>query len=146
MKSIQLYIVLLSLCIILCKTKTEMMRDFAKCAKQQVGKPYVTYDSRGPSTFSNSGLVWYCRGVAGLSTSGTIYVSWKKVPNPIVGAHVYGVKKDNGASVVTDCLGVIVSINPTYIVCGDEEKGVMVSKELIPDKKYIRIEYHYVDF
>ena len=74
------------------------------------------------------------------------YVSWKRVKNPLVGAHIYGITKDNGASVSADCLGVVVQTGPTLVVAGDEEKGVLVSKEFIPDPKYIRIEYHYVDF
>ena len=146
MKSLNFYILFILFSVILCKTKAKMMLDFALCAKDQIGKPYVTYDSRGPDSFSNSGLVWYCRGVAGLSTSSTIYVSWKRVKNPLVGAHIYGITKDNGASVSGDCLGVVVQTGPTLVVAGDEEKGVLVSKEFIPDPKYIRIEYHYVDF
>ena len=55
---------LLSFTLSLCKTKEQLMLDFANCARHQVGKPYTTEDVRGPDKFSNSGLVWYCRGVS----------------------------------------------------------------------------------
>ena len=106
----------------------------------------MNYDARGPSEFSNSGLVWYCRAVAGLSKASTIYVSWKTVKEPKIGCRVYGITKDKGASVEGDCLGVIVGVNPTIIVQGDETKGVLISKQFTPDPKYIRTEYQYVDF
>ena len=146
MKFFNFYILSILLSIIACKTKSEKMLDFAKCAKEQIGKRYVTYDSRGPKSFSNSGLVWYCRKQAELSASSTIYVSWKRVKEPIVGAHVYGIIKENGASVSGDCLGIIVSVNPTMIVAGDKDKEVLISKKFKPDPKYLRIEYQYVDF
>ena len=146
MKLINLCILFLILSIIICKTKDEKMLDFAKCAEDQIGMPYVNYDARGPSEFSNSGLVWYCRAVAGLSKASTIYVSWKTVKEPKIGCHVYGITKDKGASVEGDCLGVIVGVNPTIIVQGDETKGVLISKQFTPDPKYIRTEYQYVDF
>ena len=145
MKSITLIISFLFLSIISCKTKEEMMKDFAKCSYDQVGKPFVPYDARGPDEFSNSGLVWYCRDVAGLSKISTIYVSWKKVPKPKVGAHVFGVIKESGSSVTADCLGVIVKDSPPYVVQGDSSKGNLVYQPLKTDPKYIRIEYHYVD-
>ena len=146
MKTINFYIYILLITITLCKTKAEMMLDFAYCARDQIGKPFVTYDSKGPDSFCNSGLIWYCRDVAGLSHSSTIYISWKRVPNPVVGTHVYGITRENGGSVSGDCLGIIIQTNPTLVVAGDEEKGVMVSKIFKPDPKYIRIEYQYVDF
>ena len=124
-------ILFLSLSLIICKTMDEKMLDFAKCAENQIGMPYVTYDARGPSEFCNSGLVWYCRAVAGLSTSGPIYVSWKKVKEPKIGCHVYGIVKDKGASVDTENLGVIIAVNPTIIVQGDESKGVLISNNLL---------------
>ena len=68
MKSISLLISLLFLSIILCESTDDIMQAFAKCARNQVGKPYVTYDE-----FCNAGLVWYCRAQVGLSTDGTIY-------------------------------------------------------------------------
>mgnify|MGYP002627028937 CR=1 FL=1 len=145
MKSFHLLITFLLLSIITSKATEEQMQKFAQCAKDQVGKPFVTTDSRGPDSFSNSGLVWYCRGVAGLSKTSTIYVSWKRVKQPKVGAHVYGIKKDNGVSVSSDCLGVIVAVNPTYIVQGDPITNVLDIKKFTPDPKYIRTEYHYVD-
>ena len=79
-------------------------------------------------------------------SSGTIYVSWKRVPNPKVGAHVYGITKDLITSVYTENLGIIVSLNPTVVVGGDEEKGILTKHVLNPQKEYLRIEYHYVDF
>ena len=74
MKSLHSLTIFLLLSIISCKATEEQMQEFAKCAKDQIGKPFVTTDSRGPDSFSNSGLVWFCRGVAGLSTSSTIYL------------------------------------------------------------------------
>ena len=76
----------------------------------------------------------------------TIYVSWKRVPNPKIGAYAYGIIKDNGASVSGDQLGIIVSLNPTMVVAGDPEKGVLTKHVLQPKKNYLRIEYLYVDF
>ena len=76
------------------KTNDEMMEDFVKCAKDQVGKKYLDeLNSMGPSVFSNAGLIWYCRDVAEMSKASAIYVSWKRVPNPKIGA-IYGVIKD----------------------------------------------------
>ena len=124
----------------------DMMDLFVKCANNQVGKQYLEeLSSRGPNIFSNSGLVFYCRDQAGLSL-GTIYVSWKRVPNPKVGAHVFGITKDNGHSVSTESLGIIVSLDPTMVVAGDEEKGILTKHVLNPQKQFLRIEYHYVDF
>ena len=139
-------ILLILLSLTYCKTKDEMMEDFVKCAKDQVGKTYLEeLNSRGPSVFSNSGLIWYCRDVAEMPKASTIYVSWKKVPNPKIGAYVYGILKDNGASVSGDQLGIIVSLNPTMVVAGDPEKGVLTEHVLEPRKEYLRIEYLYVD-
>ena len=138
-------ILLLLISYTLC-SKEKMMSEFVKCANAQVGKEYTEEDNRGPNKFSNSGLVWYCRGVAGLSTSGTIYVSWKNVKKPKVGAYVYGITKYNGPSVSTESLGIIVSINPTIVVAGDKEKGVLRRQPLVFKKQYLDIEYHYVDF
>ena len=42
-------------------------------------------------------------------------MSWKRVPKPKIGAHVYGITKDKGAGVEGDYLGIIVNVNPTYI-------------------------------
>ena len=140
-----LLLILLSLAF--CKTNEEMMKDFVKCAKDQIGKEYLEeLNSRGPSVFSNSGLIWYCRDVAEMPKATTIYVSWKRVPNPKIGAYVYGIIKDNGASVSGDQLGIIVSLNPTMVVAGDPEKGVLTKHVLKPKKNYLRIEYLYVDF
>ena len=51
-----LLLILISL--IYCKTNDEMMEDFVKCAKDQIGKKYLEeLNSRGPSVFSNSGLI-----------------------------------------------------------------------------------------
>ena len=144
MKSI--LILFLSFSIILCKTSEEKMRDFTNCARAQIGKRYVNYDARGPSEFSNTGLVWYCRALAGLSTKGPIYVSWKKVEKPKIGCHVYGIVKDKGASVDTEGLGIVIGVNPTIVVQGDASKGVLVSKKFIEDPKYVRTEYIYLDF
>ena len=139
-------IILLLLTFIFCKTKDEMMSDFVKCANDQVGKEYLEApSSRGPLIFSNSGLIWYCRDVAGLPKASTIYVSWKKVPNPKIGAYVYGILKDTGVSVSSETLGIIVSLNPTMVVAGDPDKGVLTRHILDPKKNYLRIEYQYVD-
>ena len=140
-----LLFILLSL--VFCKTKEEMMEDYAKCANEQVGKTFIEgSNSRGPSIFSNAGLIWYCRAEAGLSTSSTIYVSWKDVKKPVVAANVYGIKTFNGASVTTDDLGVIVSLNPTMVVVGDPEKGKLVKKILEFKRDYLWVEYQYIDF
>ena len=144
MKSI--IILFLSFSIIFCKTSKEMMKDFTKCAKAQIGMPFVNYDARGPKEFSNTGLVWYCRALAGLSTKGPIYVSWKKVEKPKIGCHVYGIVKDKGASVDTEGLGIVIGVNPTIVVQGDASKGVLVSKKFIEDPKYVRTEYIDLDF
>ena len=53
---------LLSFTLFLCKKKAQLILDFVICARHTVGKPYTTEDVRGPDKFSNSGLVWYCRG------------------------------------------------------------------------------------
>ena len=129
----------------LCSNEKKMS-DFVKCANNQVGKLYTEEDNRGPDKFSNRGLIWYCRGVAGLSTSSTIYVSWKDEKKPKVGAYVYGITKINGPSVSSDSLGIIVSINPTIVVAGDKKQGVLTRQLLTFEKEYIRVEYHYVDF
>ena len=140
-------IFLLLLSLILCKTKDEMMADYVQCAKNQVGKTYLEeLNSRGPIVFSNAGLIWYCRAQAGLSTSSTIYVSWKDVKQPKVGANVYAITKFNGASVSSDLLGVIVSVNPTMVVAGDPEKGILTKHLLEFQKEYLWVEYQYVDF
>ena len=145
MKTILIYITCLLFSLILCQSKDELMRKFAKCASNQLGKRYTTSDKRGPDVFSNSGLIWYCRAQVGLSTSSTIYVSWKRVKEPKVGAHIYGITKDTGSSVSGPCLGVVVGVNPTIVVAGDETKGILVAKQFTPDPKYLRTEYHYVD-
>ena len=140
-----LLLILLSL--IYCKTNDEMMEDFVKCAKDQIGKKYLEeYKSRGPSVFSNSGLIWYCRDVAEMPKATTIYVSHRRIPNPKIGAYVYGILKDNGASVSGEHLGIIVSLNPTMVVAGDPEKGILTKHILQPQKNYLRIEYLYVDY
>ena len=141
------FLLLILLSLIFCKTKEQMMKDYVKCANEQVGKTYLEeLNSRGPSVFSNSGLIWYCRAEAGLSTSGTIYVSWKDVKKPVVAANVYGIKTFNGASVSADDLGVIVSVNPTMVVVGDPEKGILTKKLLEFKREYLWVEYQYIDF
>ena len=149
MKSINFYAFIILLSFTLCKATREQMLDFAKCAKDQIGKPCTKDDVRGevrgPDQFSYSGLIWYCRAQAGLSISGPIYVSWKTVKDPIEGAIIYGITKIKGPAVEADDLGVVIQTNPTIVVVGDEEKEVLVSKEFIPDPKYIRIEYQYID-
>ena len=141
----KILLLLLILGLSFCKNE-DKMDLFVKCANNQVGKQYLEeLSSRGPNIFSNSGLVFYCRDEAGLSL-GTIYVSWKRVPNPKIGAHVYGVTIDRGTSVSADNLGIIVSLNPTMVVAGDEDKGILTKHVLNPQKQYLRIEYHYVDF
>ena len=140
-------ILLFLLSLISCKSKDEMMANYVVCAKNQVGKTYLEeLNSKGPYAFSNAGLIWYCRAQAGLSTSSTIYVSWKDVKQPKVGANVYGITKFNGASVSADKLGVIVSLNPTMVVSGDPEKGILTKHLLEFQKDYLWVEYQYVDF
>ena len=140
-------ILLLLFSYISCELKEKKMKDYVKCVNSQVGKKYLeTLDSRGPSIFSNSGLIWYCREQAGLSTSSTIYVSWKDVKKPKVGANVYGITKYNGGSVSTDSLGVIISVNPTIVVVGNEKLGVLARQPLVFKKKYLKVEYLYIDF
>ena len=144
---INLLILFLLLSLIYCKTKDEMMEDYVKCVNEQIGKTYLEEpNTKGPSEFSNSGLIWYCRGVAGLSISSTIYVSWKDVKQPKVGANVYGIKTFNGSSVSTDLLGVIVSVNPTMVVAGDPEQGILTEHLLEFKRDYLWVEYQYVDF
>ena len=141
------YILLLLLSLIYCKTKDELMKDFVKCANDQVGKEYSEeLNSRGPSVFSNAGLVWYCRSVAGFPKTSTIYVNWRDVKRPRVGAYVYGITEERGGSVSADLLGIIVSINPTMVVAGDKEKGVLTKQILKFKKTYKKIEYQFVDF
>ena len=140
-------IMLLLLSFIFCDTKEEMMEKFVQCANDQIGKTYLEeLNSKGPEVFSNAGLIWYCRDVAGLNKASTIYVSWKDVKQPKVGAYVYGIKKYNGASVSTDLLGIIVSLNPTMVVAGDPEKGILTEHLLEFKKDYLWVEYQYVDF
>ena len=75
MKKIILYLLI---AFIYCKSTDQLMRDFVKCAKKQIGKKYFEdVDYRGPSQFCNSGLIWYCRSVAGLSPVKTIYGTLK---------------------------------------------------------------------
>ena len=144
---INLLILFILLSFIYCKTKDEMMEDYVKCVNEQIGKIYLEEpNTKGPLQFSNSGLIWYCRGEAGLSISSTIYVSWKDVKQPKVGANVYGIKTFNGASVSTDLLGVIVSINPTMVVSGDAEQGLLTKHLLEFKRDYLWVEYQYVDF
>ena len=139
-------ILLLIISLIYCKTNEELMRDFVKCAKDQVGKKFSTeLGSRGPSVFNNPGLIWYCRIKAGFKKISTIYVSWKNVKKPKIGAYVEGVLKDDGKSISGDNLGVIVSLNPTTVVAGDPQKGVLTRHVLKPQKNYLRLEYIYLD-
>ena len=62
------------------------------------------------------------------------------------GSCLWNNKKDKGAGVEGDCLGIIVNVNPTYIVQGDFAKGTMAMKKFEENPKYIRTEYQYVDF
>ena len=123
------------------------MSNFVKCVNDQVGKKYLEeLNSKGPSVFSNAGLIWYCRDIAGFKKASTIYISWRDIKRPRVGAYVYGITKENGASVSGPLLGVVVSINPTYVVAGDPEKGILTKHILQLKTEYIRVEYQYVDF
>ena len=147
MKMNQLILLLLLLSFISCAEKDKLMAKFVKCVNDQVGKKYLEdLNSRGPLVFSNAGLIWYCRDVAGFEKATTIYVSWKNVKKPKVGAYVYGITKDTGVSVSTDLLGVVVSTYPTKVVAGDPEKGILTKHELQFKKDYLRVEYIYVDF
>ena len=144
MKNIILYLLI---ALIYCKSTDQLMRDFVKCAKKQIGKKYFEdVDYRGPSQFCNSGLIWYCRSVAGFPPLKTIYISWKRVKEPKVGAFVEGILKDNGSSVSGDNLGIIVSLKPTVVIGGDPIKGVITRHVLKPKKNYLRLEYIYIDF
>ena len=144
MKNIIFYLLI---AITYCKTKDQLMRDFVKCAKKQIGKKYYEeVDYRGPSQFCNSGLICYCRSVAGFPPLKTIYISWKRVKEPKIGAFVEGILKDNGNSVSGDNLGIIVSVKPTIVVGGDPKKGVLTRHVLKPTKNYLRLEYIYIDF
>ena len=139
-------IMLLLLSLVFCYSKEEMMEKFVQCANVQIGKTYLEeLNSRGPEIFSNAGLIWYCRDVAGLPKASTIYVSWKDVKQPKVGAYVYGVTKYTGTSVSADLLGIIVSVSPTMVVAGDPEKGVLTEHLLEFKKDYLWVEYQYVD-
>ena len=125
----------------------QRMKDFVQCAKDQIGKTYLEgVNARGPTEFSNSGLIWYCRDVANFPKASTIYVSWRDVKKPVIGAYVYGIIKQVGDCVTTDSLGIIVSLNPTMVVAGDPEKGILTKHRLQFEKEYIRVEYLYVDF
>ena len=139
-------IMLLLLSLVFCYSKEEMMEKFVKCANDQIGKTYLEQlNSKGPEVFSNAGLIWYCRDVAGLPKASTIYVSWKDVKQPKVGAYVYGITKYTGTSVSGDLLGVIVSVNPTMVVAGDLEKEILTKHLLEFKKDYLWVEYQYVD-
>ena len=140
-------IVIVLLSLFYCDSKDLLMAKFVQCAKDQVGKIYLeALSSRGPDVFSNSGLIWYCRDVAGLPKASTIYVSWADVKQPKVGAYVYGITRYTGASVSADSLGIIVSLNPTMVVVGDPDQGILVKKKLEFKKDYLWVEYQYVDF
>ena len=57
-------LLLLLLTFISCANE-QRMKDFVQCAKDQIGKTYLEgVNARGPTEFSNSGLIWYCRDVA----------------------------------------------------------------------------------
>ena len=124
------FIIFLLSSIISCKETEKMRTKYLKCVNGQIGKPFLEDISRGPDNFSNAGLIWYCRKVTGLPKTSTIYVNWKDVKKPIIGAHIYGIAKLNGPSVSTDLLGVIISLNQTYIVNGDIEKGILTKHKL----------------
>ena len=139
-------ITILIFSLIFCQSKEEMMENFVQCVNDQIGKTYLEQlNSKGPEVFSNAGLIWYCRDVAGLPKASTIYVSWKDVKQPKVGAYVYGITKYSGTSVSSDLLGVIVSVNPTMVVAGDLEKEILTKHLLEFKKDYLWVEYQYVD-
>ena len=139
-------ITILIFSLIFCQSKEEMMENFVQCVNDQIGKTYLEQlNSKGPEVFSNAGLIWYCRDVAGLPKASTIYVSWKDVKQPKVGAYVYGITKYTGTSVSGDLLGVIVSVNPTMVVAGDLEKEILTKHLLEFKKDYLWVEYQYVD-
>ena len=139
-------ITILIFSLIFCQSKEEMMENFVQCVNDQIGKTYLEQlNSKGPEVFSNAGLIWYCRDVAGLPKASTIYVSWKNVKQPKVGAYVYGITKYTGTSVSSDLLGVIVSVNPTMVVAGDLEKEILTKHLLEFKKDYLWVEYQYVD-
>ena len=128
------------------QSKEVVMENFVQCVNDQIGKTYLEQlNSKGPEVFSNAGLIWYCRDVAGLPKASTIYVSWKDVKQPKVGAYVYGITKYTGTSVSGDLLGVIVSVNPTMVVAGDLEKEILTKHLLEFKKDYLWVEYQYVD-
>ena len=73
-----------------------------------------------------------------------IYILKKTKPKFV--AHVFGVIKDSGASVNSDCLGVILNDNPPYVIQRDLSKGTLAYKSFKNNPEYIRTEYHYVIF
>ena len=144
---VEYLIILVLLSMIYCQSKEELMDNFVKCIIAQVCKPYLEeLKSKDPSIFSNAGLIWYCRDVAGFPKISTIYISWKNIKQPKVGCYVYGITKENGESVSGDLLGVVVSTNPIMVVAGNPKRMVLTRHLLTFEKQYIRIEYHYVDF
>ena len=144
---VEYLMILLLLSMISCQTKEELMDNFVKCVNAQIGKPYLEdLKAKGPSIFSNAGLIWYCRDVAGFPKISTIYISWRDIKQPKVGCYVHAITKENGESVSGDLLGVVVSTNPTMVVAGDPKRMVLTRHLLTFEKQYIRIEYHYVDF
>jgi len=131
-----------------CKSNEQCMRDYVKCVKKQIGKKYSNDEEhffKGPDIFNNPGLIFYCRLVAGFPLTRIIYLSYKNVKKPKIGAYVKGVLTDNGRMITGDNLGVIVALNPTTVVGGDPEKGVLTRHVLNPKKNYIRLEYIYLD-
>ena len=86
-------LLLLSLISFALCSNEKKMTDFVKCANTQIGRLFTEEENRGPFKFSDPGLIWYCRGVAGLDNSGAIYVPEKDVKAPKVGAYVFGITK-----------------------------------------------------
>ena len=64
----------------------------------------------------------YCRAEAGFPLLKTIYIIWKNVKKPKIGAYVEGVLADNGKMITGDNLGIIVALNKTTVVGGDQKK------------------------
>ena len=50
-----------------------------------------------------------------------------------------------GDCVDSDNLGIIINVDPTIVVAGDEKKGILTRQLLNPKKEYIRLEYIYAD-
>ena len=142
----KILILILLLSFILCDDALDQKyNEYKKCIKEQIGKPF-SISGEGPDTFSHHGLVRYCRKQAGLSALSTIYISWKKVKEPMEGDSVYGIKKEYGDAVDPEFLGIVYNgkTNPITVISGRQGTNLHVNKLKLL-RKYIRIEYIRLD-